>query len=115
MLTISLLYKWSGVFAYYQTDSEYDTAYLQGFITNQKRPKYTQITRIIEGFETLEFRSYFEKWPLNGQHPVSEEGRGKVAGILNILSSFSFALVFIPADYTFPKGYDEHCFSKIRE
>ncbi|KAG0601882.1 hypothetical protein M758_11G145100 [Ceratodon purpureus] len=55
---------------------------VEGFITNQKRLKHTQITRIIEGFETLEFRSYFDKWPLNGQQPVSEEGRGKVAALL---------------------------------
>ncbi|KAG0607331.1 hypothetical protein M758_8G020200 [Ceratodon purpureus] len=53
---------------------------VEGLITDQKRPKHTQITRIIEGFETLEFRSYFDKWSFNGQHPVSEEGRGKVAG-----------------------------------
>lgn len=55
---------------------------VEGYVTSQGRPKHTQITRIIEGFETLEFRSNFDKWPLNGQHPVSEEGRGKVAALL---------------------------------
>ncbi|XP_024360709.1 villin-2 isoform X1 [Physcomitrium patens] len=54
----------------------------EGLITEHNTAKYTKITRVIEGFETLEFRSYFEKWPLNGHHTVSEEGRGKVAGIL---------------------------------
>jgi len=52
------------------------------FISNQNRPKHLQVTRVIEGFETLEFRSYFDKWPLNGQNNVSEEGRGKVAAML---------------------------------
>lgn len=70
---------------YCQLHSEISTVYVQGYLTGKERPKHTQITRIIEGFETLEFRSYFDKWPLNGQHPVSEEGRGKVAGMLNIL------------------------------
>ncbi|XP_024403822.1 villin-3 isoform X2 [Physcomitrium patens] len=55
---------------------------VEDLITNLNRPKHIQITRIIEGFETLEFRSYFVKWPLNGQHTVSEEGRGKVAALL---------------------------------
>lgn len=49
-----------------------------------EKPNHAQITRIIEGFETWEIRSYFDKWPWSGPHPVSE-GRGKVAGTLNIL------------------------------
>lgn len=53
---------------------------MQNFITNEKRPKHSQIIRIIEGFETLEFRSHFDNWPLHEQYPISEEGRGKVAG-----------------------------------
>jgi hypothetical protein len=57
---------------------------MQEFISNQNRPKHLQVTRVIEGFETLEFRSYFDKWPLNGQNNVSEEGRGKVAGMWEV-------------------------------
>ncbi|XP_024402888.1 villin-3 isoform X1 [Physcomitrium patens] len=55
---------------------------VENFITNEKRPKHSQIIRIIEGFETLEFRSHFDNWPLHEQYPISEEGRGKVAALL---------------------------------
>ncbi|KAK6942445.1 Gelsolin-like domain, partial [Dillenia turbinata] len=40
----------------------------------------SQIIRIIEGFETVMFRSQFESWPQTANVAVSEEGRGKVAG-----------------------------------
>ncbi|KAH7302617.1 hypothetical protein KP509_23G079800 [Ceratopteris richardii] len=51
------------------------------FLSSQKRPKHTLITRIIQGFETLAFRTNFDSWPLGGA-TVSEDGRGKVAAML---------------------------------
>lgn len=72
---------------------------MQEFISNQNRPKYLQVTRVIEGFETLEFRSYFDKWPLNGQNNVSEEGRGKVAGMWEVKDQIES---------------DSYCFLKLR-
>ncbi|EFJ08608.1 hypothetical protein SELMODRAFT_235997 [Selaginella moellendorffii] len=48
-----------------------------------KKPQTTRITRVIEGFETLPFKSYFGEWTTAGGAPVvSEEGRGKVAALL---------------------------------
>ncbi|KAK9697533.1 hypothetical protein RND81_08G043900 [Saponaria officinalis] len=45
------------------------------------RPK-CHIIRIIEGFETVPFRSKFDSWPETTQVAVSEDGRGKVAALL---------------------------------
>ncbi|XP_074280873.1 villin-4-like isoform X2 [Silene latifolia] len=45
------------------------------------RPK-SHIIRIIEGFETVAFRSKFVSWPEAAQVAVSEDGRGKVAALL---------------------------------
>lgn len=36
--------------------------------------------RVIEGFETVMFRSKFDSWPQSTNVAVSEDGRGKVAG-----------------------------------
>jgi hypothetical protein len=86
---------------------------VQSLITGEKRPKHTQITRIIEGFETLEFRSYFDKWSFNGQHPVSEEGRGKVAGTGMLKFPNPFTSVCQPY-LLLAKDYDEY-YSSILE
>lgn len=45
--------------------------------TDQLKP---QIIRVIEGFETVMFRSKFDSWPQITDVTVSEDGRGKVAG-----------------------------------
>eukprot|EP00257_Ricinus_communis_P011852 XP_002533373.2 villin-4 [Ricinus communis] len=45
------------------------------------RPK-CHIIRVIEGFETVMFRSKFESWPQTADVAVSEDGRGKVAALL---------------------------------
>lgn len=45
------------------------------------RPK-VQIIRVIEGFETVGFRSKFDAWPRTVDVAVSEDGRGKVAALL---------------------------------
>jgi hypothetical protein len=55
---------------------------MQEYLSGQNHPQHTLVTRVIEGFETPDFRSNFDKWPLTGQTPVSEEGRGKVAAML---------------------------------
>ncbi|KAK3037599.1 hypothetical protein RJ639_031905 [Escallonia herrerae] len=44
-------------------------------------PKY-HIIRVIEGFETVPFRSKFDSWPQSADVAVSEDGRGKVAALL---------------------------------
>uniref|UniRef100_A0A2P2MNL7 Villin-4 n=3 Tax=Rhizophora mucronata TaxID=61149 RepID=A0A2P2MNL7_RHIMU len=46
-----------------------------------ERPK-SHIIRVIEGFETVMFRSKFETWPQTTDVPVSEDGRSKVAALL---------------------------------
>ncbi|KAL7093110.1 hypothetical protein ACP275_11G022900 [Erythranthe tilingii] len=45
------------------------------------RPK-SHVIRVIEGFETVAFRSKFESWPQSTNVTVSEDGRGKVAALL---------------------------------
>ncbi|KAH7674760.1 Villin/Gelsolin protein [Dioscorea alata] len=45
------------------------------------RPK-AHIIRLIEGFETVMFRSKFDAWPQTTDVTVSEDGRGKVAALL---------------------------------
>ncbi|KAJ3693444.1 hypothetical protein LUZ60_008924 [Juncus effusus] len=50
-------------------------------IKEESRQKL-QIIRIIEGFETINFKSKFDKWPQTAEVAVSEEGRGKVAALL---------------------------------
>ncbi|XP_052198990.1 villin-4-like [Diospyros lotus] len=45
------------------------------------RPK-SHIIRVIEGFETVMFKSKFHSWPLSADVAVSEDGRGKVAALL---------------------------------
>ncbi|XP_073269099.1 villin-4-like isoform X2 [Primulina huaijiensis] len=41
------------------------------------------IIGVIEGFETVLFRSKFDLWPHSNNVSVTEEGRGKVAALLN--------------------------------
>ncbi|KAK4485582.1 hypothetical protein RD792_008225 [Penstemon davidsonii] len=45
------------------------------------RPK-SHIILVIEGFETVMFRSKFDSWPQTTNVTVSEDGRGKVAAML---------------------------------
>lgn len=52
---------------------------VQEFLQSMDRLK-CHITRVIEGFETVMFRSKFESWPQTTEVAVAEEGRGKVAG-----------------------------------
>ncbi|XP_031107694.1 villin-4-like [Ipomoea triloba] len=40
------------------------------------------VVRVIEGFETVMFRSKFDSWPHSAEVAVSEDGRGKVAALL---------------------------------
>ena len=51
----------------------------QELIRGSDRPK-SHIIRVIEGFETVMFRSKFESWPQATNVAVTEDGRGKVAG-----------------------------------
>jgi hypothetical protein len=64
----------------------------QELVRAAERPN-SRIARVIEGFETVMFRSKFESWPQTTNVTVSEDGRGKVAGQqLNYL--IDFILVF---------------------
>lgn len=54
----------------------------EDFITSQKRPKTTRVTRVIQGYETHSFKSHFDSWPTGSAAPSTEEGRGKVAAFL---------------------------------
>lgn len=40
----------------------------------------TLVTKVIEGFETVAFRSNFLGWSLSADPAVSEDGKCKVAG-----------------------------------
>lgn len=51
----------------------------QELVRSTDRPK-SQITRVIEGFETVMFKSKFESWSQTSNVTMSEDGRGKVAG-----------------------------------
>ncbi|CAI9754770.1 unnamed protein product [Fraxinus pennsylvanica] len=42
----------------------------------------SHVIRVIEGFETVMFRSKFDNWPQSTNVTVSEDGRGKVAALL---------------------------------
>ncbi|GJN39013.1 hypothetical protein PR202_gb28103 [Eleusine coracana subsp. coracana] len=42
----------------------------------------SHIIRLMEGFETVVFRSKFNKWPKKAEAVVSDESRGKVAALL---------------------------------
>ncbi|KAL2482931.1 Villin-4 [Forsythia ovata] len=42
----------------------------------------SHVIRVIEGFETVMFRSKFDNWPQSTNVAVSEDGRGKVAALL---------------------------------
>jgi hypothetical protein len=66
---------------------------LQEFLINQKRPKTTRVTQVIQGYESHAFKSKFESWPVGNAagSPGAEEGRGKVAGM-----SFSYEIMKIP-------------------
>ncbi|CAH2077503.1 unnamed protein product [Thlaspi arvense] len=50
-------------------------------IRSSERPK-SQLIRIIEGFETVPFRSKFDTWTQETNTTVSEDGRGRVAALL---------------------------------
>lgn len=54
---------------------------LQELLHGVDRPR-ANLIRVIEGFETVMFRSKFDSWPQTTEVTVSEEGRGKVAGWL---------------------------------
>lgn len=51
----------------------------QELIHSPDRP-HSHIIRLIEGFETVVFRSKFDSWPQTTDVAVTEDGRGKVAG-----------------------------------
>ncbi|KAI5560546.1 hypothetical protein BDE02_16G054100 [Populus trichocarpa] len=52
------------------------------FVASQNRPKTTQLTRLIQGYETRSFKTNFDSWPAGSAAPGAEEGRGKVAALL---------------------------------
>ncbi|KAL6977789.1 Villin-4 [Sarracenia purpurea var. burkii] len=57
------------------------TGAAEELVRGLNRPK-SHIIRVIEGFETVMFRSKFDSWPQSDNVAVSEDGRGKVAALL---------------------------------
>ena len=57
------------------------SAVVDELVSSTNRPK-SQIIRVIEGFETVMFRSKFNSWPQTTNVTMSEDGRGKVAALL---------------------------------
>lgn len=54
--------------------------YLQKLLIDENR-KGSNVIKVIEGFETIMFKSKFNKWPPTPDLKLSsEDGRGKVAG-----------------------------------
>ncbi|KAK8543297.1 hypothetical protein V6N12_015855 [Hibiscus sabdariffa] len=51
------------------------------FIRGSNRSN-SRLIRVIEGFETVVFRSKFESWPQTTNAVVTEDGKGKVAALL---------------------------------
>ncbi|KAJ6846957.1 villin-5-like isoform X2 [Iris pallida] len=62
-------------------DRKSASAAAEELLRGDDRPK-THLVRIIEGFETVTFRSKFVTWPQATDVAVSEDGRGKVADLL---------------------------------
>ncbi|ONK74261.1 uncharacterized protein A4U43_C03F4440 [Asparagus officinalis] len=54
---------------------------LEELLRSPGRPP-AHIIRVIEGFETVVFRSKFASWPQTTDIVISEDGRGKVAALL---------------------------------
>ncbi|KAH9305777.1 hypothetical protein KI387_010181, partial [Taxus chinensis] len=52
------------------------------FISSQKRGTCVHLVRIIQGYETINFKANFESWPLGNGASGSEDGKGKVASLL---------------------------------
>ncbi|XP_054822780.1 villin-4-like [Prosopis cineraria] len=57
------------------------SAAAEALISGPDRLK-SHIIRVIEGFETVMFRSKFDTWPQTPNVTVSEDGRGRVAALL---------------------------------
>ncbi|XP_042060494.1 villin-4-like [Salvia splendens] len=51
-------------------------------LQNSEDRQKVHVIRVIEGFETVMFRSKFNSWPQSNSVAVSEDGRGKVAALL---------------------------------
>lgn len=66
----------------------------QELVSGSDRQK-SQIIRVIEGFETVMFKSKFDSWPQTTEVTVSEDGRGKVAGQCHII----FLALLVPRGY----------------
>ncbi|ONK69614.1 uncharacterized protein A4U43_C05F24820 [Asparagus officinalis] len=57
------------------------SAAAEELVRGPDRPK-SHVIRVIEGFETVMFRSNFDAWPQTTAVTASEDGRGKVAALL---------------------------------
>ncbi|AQK98186.1 Villin-2 [Zea mays] len=77
------IYVWVGRVTQME-DRKSATKAVEEFLINQKRPKTTRVTQVIQGYESHAFKSKFESWPVGNAtgSPGAEEGRGKVAALL---------------------------------
>lgn len=57
--------------------------HFQNFLRDKGRENKTHLTFLTEGLETPVFRSHFQNWPQVVEAKLYEEGREKVAGLLN--------------------------------
>lgn len=54
----------------------------QEFFRSSERPK-SNLVSLMEGFETVMFRSKFDSWPATSTVAEPQQGRGKVAGVVD--------------------------------
>lgn len=55
--------------------------FFQEFFRSSERPK-SNLVSVMEGFETVMFRSKFDSWPATSTAAEPQQGRGKVAGVV---------------------------------
>eukprot|EP01018_Ginkgo_biloba_P014879 Gb_25295 [translate_table: standard] len=75
------IYVWMGRNTSLEERKEASSA-AEELIVSQGRADRAHVTRVMEGFETVMFRSNFDVWPQNADTTLSEDGRGKVAAML---------------------------------
>jgi hypothetical protein len=67
---------------------------MQKLLSDANRTK-THVIKVIEGFETIMFKSKFKEWPQTPDLKLSsEDGRGKVAGYC--FKIYRFQCFFLP-------------------
>lgn len=58
------------------------SSFFQEFFRSSERPN-SNLVSVMEGFETVMFRSKFDSWPATSTISEPQQGRGKVAGVVD--------------------------------